>query len=224
MSAPAGLLVAFSGLPGTGKTTIARLLARELHATYLRIDDIEHAIRSAGLAPGPAGYLVGYALAEANLGPGRTVVADNVNPLQMTRDAWRRAAERAGARLLTVLVVCSDAAEHRRRVERRLAAPERDGLPSWADILDRPLEPWDRTPLTLDTAALAPPDAVAAIRHAIGATDPSPGSRAALTAGGQQATASGLTRWAIRKRTASSSYPSVTRGAQNTATVTVASG
>ncbi len=34
------MLVVFAGLPGAGKTTIARLLAKRLDAIYLRIDTI----------------------------------------------------------------------------------------------------------------------------------------------------------------------------------------
>ena len=33
-------LVIFSGLPGSGKTTLAKRLARELHVPYLCIDDV----------------------------------------------------------------------------------------------------------------------------------------------------------------------------------------
>jgi shikimate kinase len=36
-------LIVLSGLPGVGKTTIARELGRSLAAVYLRIDSIEHA-------------------------------------------------------------------------------------------------------------------------------------------------------------------------------------
>ena len=36
------MLTVLSGLPGVGKTTIARELARSLAAVYLRIDSIEH--------------------------------------------------------------------------------------------------------------------------------------------------------------------------------------
>jgi predicted kinase len=80
------MLVVFGGLPGTGKTTVARLVAARLRAAYLRIDAIEQAMRSAGVlaAPGevgPAGYMAAYALAEANLRLGLTVVADCANPL-----------------------------------------------------------------------------------------------------------------------------------------------
>jgi predicted kinase len=38
----------FGGLPGTGRTAIARGVARELNAVYVRIDSIEQAIRASG--------------------------------------------------------------------------------------------------------------------------------------------------------------------------------
>ena len=34
------MLIIFGGLPGTGKTTIARSLARKLSAAYVRIDSV----------------------------------------------------------------------------------------------------------------------------------------------------------------------------------------
>ncbi len=86
------MLVVVSGLPGTGKTTIAQQVARQSHATCLRIDAIDQAVRSANVLAddiGPAGYAVAYALSEANLRLGQVVVADCVNPLSITRAAWR---------------------------------------------------------------------------------------------------------------------------------------
>jgi predicted kinase len=47
-----GLLVEFSGLPGTGKSTLAGWLAREKGAVWLRIDEIENAMRRNGLTVG----------------------------------------------------------------------------------------------------------------------------------------------------------------------------
>jgi len=76
----ASVLIVFGGLPGTGKSTLARLIAQERRATYLRIDTIEQAIRASGMLAGdvgPSGYLVAYALAEANLALGQQVVADS---------------------------------------------------------------------------------------------------------------------------------------------------
>ena len=61
-------LVVFGGLPGTGKTTIAKDVARRTGAVYLRIDTIEQAVRSANVLAGdigPAGYVVANGVAES---------------------------------------------------------------------------------------------------------------------------------------------------------------
>jgi len=75
------MLIILGGLPGTGKTTIARELARQLGAVHVRIDSIEEAILDSGVWSSPindAGYRVGYAVAADNLRIGRTVIADSV--------------------------------------------------------------------------------------------------------------------------------------------------
>ena len=43
------MLIIFGGLPATGKTTIARELARQLGAVHVRIDSIEQAIWDSGV-------------------------------------------------------------------------------------------------------------------------------------------------------------------------------
>ena len=164
------LLIAFAGLPGTGKTTLARALADDLGATYLRIDTIEQALRP--WIPGdmgPAGYVVAYALAADNLRLGRTVVADSVNPIGLTRNGWRRVAGEASARLIEVEVVCSDAGEHRRRVERRVTDVPGLVLPTWQDVIDRQYEPWDTQPLIIDTANKTAGEALDQLQKAIAA-------------------------------------------------------
>ena len=116
------LLIVIGGLPATGKTSLARGLARALDAMHVRIDVIEQAVREAtncGDAIGPAGYIVAYAVAGDNLRLGRTVIADCVNPLPITRTAWRNVAERAGVSLIEIEAICSDPVEHRRRIESR---------------------------------------------------------------------------------------------------------
>jgi predicted kinase len=155
MAQAAGVLIALGGLPGTGKSSIARELAVRHGAVHLRIDTIEQALRRAGLAVGPAGYVVAYALAEDNLRLGRMVIADSVNPLAVTREAWRASAYRAGARVVEVEVCCTDVAEHRHRIESRL--PDIDGhvLPTWQDVVDRRYEPWTDEHIIIDTARLA---------------------------------------------------------------------
>lgn len=164
------MFIAFAGLPGTGKSTIARELARRLGAVYLRIDTIEQAIRSAGSADvGPAGYLTAYRLAADNLGLGRTVIADSVNPLAITRDAYRRVAQDADVGFLEVEVVCSDTAAHRRRVETRQVEVEGLVAPTWDEVRNQHDEAWNRPHLVLDSASLSVTKSVEAILEAMAA-------------------------------------------------------
>jgi predicted kinase len=164
------ILIVFSGLPGTGKTAIARQLASQLGATYVRIDTIEQALRaSMGLGDdvGVAGYAVAYEISEANLTPGRSVVSDSVNPLAITRDAWRDVAQRSNAAIIEVEVICSDATEHRRRVESR--SSDIPGLvqPTWEAIDNRDYEPWQRSVLRIDTAQMRENEAINLIMQAV---------------------------------------------------------
>lgn len=164
------MLIIFGGRPGTGKTTIARELARRIGALYLRIDSIEQGILRSAIgveSVEDAGYRVAYAVAEDNLRLGRTVVADSVNPLQLTRNAWHDVARRAAVGSLDVEVVCSDEDEHKRRIETR--APDIAGhrLPTWDETVERQYEPWDRQRLLIDTARSTVEQSVAAIQAAI---------------------------------------------------------
>ncbi len=152
MAAPT--LIVFAGLPGSGKSTLARLLAVEVGAVLLRIDSIEQAIRD-GIGDrfaGPEGYLAAYAVAADNLKLGRTVIADSVNPLALTRAAWRAVGEDAQANVQEVEIICSDPDEHRRRVETRITDVPNLELPSWTDIVGSDYQPWDSARLVIDTA------------------------------------------------------------------------
>ena len=54
------MLIVLSGLPGVGKTTIARELAGAMGAVHVRIDSIEQALRDMGQEVGGEGYAVAY--------------------------------------------------------------------------------------------------------------------------------------------------------------------
>jgi predicted kinase len=154
------MLVIFSGLPGAGKSTLARRLAGDMGAVWLRIDTIDRAMVDSGEAMaavkafdiGVAGYCVAYAVAEDNLCLGLTVIADSVNPLEITRRAWRNAAARAGVGAVEIEVICSDQTEHRRRFETR--SVERAALVpvTWQDVVERDYEPWTGDRVLVDTA------------------------------------------------------------------------
>ena len=91
------------------------------------------------------------------------VIADSVNPLPMTRAAWREVGGRAGKRTVEVEIVCSDPGEHRRRIESRVADIPGHALPAWADVVARDYRPWDRDLVRIDTARTGVDEAVATL-------------------------------------------------------------
>jgi predicted kinase len=131
------MLIVLGGLPGVGKTTIARELARRLGGVHIRIDSIEQAIRESGVTDvsiDDAGYRVGYAVTEDNLRLGRIVIADSVNPLPITRDAWLAVAHRAAVTAVEVEVACS--------TSRNIAAGSNRGGARFRDSVDQPGMRW----------------------------------------------------------------------------------
>ncbi len=146
------MLISFSGLPGSGKSTIARAVARQLGAAYLRIDTIEDELFCLGGAPiveNGGGYVIACKVAEDNLQLGRIVVADCVNPSAVTRQAWTKVALRTGTSIVDVHLVCSNAQEHERRIKSRL--PGSRGA-DWDEIRKRHIEPPHPDALIVDTA------------------------------------------------------------------------
>jgi predicted kinase len=157
-------LVILGGRPASGKTTIARSVARALHAAYVRVDTIEEAIVSSSTLVhpvGPVGYVIAYTMAAENLQLGGVVVADTVNPLAVTRDAWRAVAGEAGAPYLDVEVVCSDPVEHERRATFRSVSGQRK--PTWAEITSLEYEPRTDDRLVVDTARSSVGECVAMV-------------------------------------------------------------
>ena len=146
------MLLILGGFPGAGKTAVAAGLARGIGAVHLRIDSIEQALRNSSVdVSGSEGYEVAYTIAEDNLRLGRTVIVDSVNPVKVTRSAWRSVARRTGRRYVEIEVVCSDPAEHRRRVETRTADIAGHELPTWQQVCEREYEPWEAG-IVADTA------------------------------------------------------------------------
>jgi len=160
------MLIVFGGLPGVGKSTIAQNIVRKLSAVYLRIDSVEQALIRSGIDSteiGPSGYVIGYAVAKDNLQLGLTVVADSVNPLEITRQAWRNVALEVGVQCIEIELICSDHAEHRCRVESRTADIPGHQLPNWQNVLEREYETWDSEHLIVDTSMTSADQVVDAI-------------------------------------------------------------
>lgn len=156
-------LVAMSGLPGAGKSTVARALAEALGAVIVSVDSIEDALHRAGLEAGPqtglAAYLVAEVVARDALGLGQSVVVDAANYVEEARRMWRELARECRVELTWFEVVCSDEAMHRHRLVSRDRGFGPSLEPSWEEVKARhaETEPWaalDRDRLVrIDTAA-----------------------------------------------------------------------
>jgi len=165
-------LFIWAGLPGTGKTTLAKQLASRLNALYLRIDTIEQTIRDAcQMQVGDEGYRLAYQIAADNLRLGISVVADSCNPIEMTRASWEQVARDSGAAFINMEVVCTDSREHRQRIESR--KPDIAGLrlPTWHDVQQREYHPWTRDRIVVDTAGRTEADCMDELLRAIGSRD-----------------------------------------------------
>lgn len=146
-------LYVFSGLPGTGKTTLAMLLAKRLAAAYLRIDTVEQALLDlCSFNAEGEGYRLSYRVAADNLRLGVSVVADSCNTMELTRREWQAVAAANGAHCSDIEICCSDQAEHRRRVETRDGGSQGLYLPSWTEVRNREYEPWQSDRTVVDTA------------------------------------------------------------------------
>ena len=86
-----------------------------------------------------------------------------MNPLQITRDAWRDVAIQEGAKYLEIEIICSDIQQHKERVESRISDIAGLVLPDWQSVASREYQPWNREHMVLDTAKLQIEEAVDAV-------------------------------------------------------------
>jgi predicted kinase len=146
-----------AGLPASGKTTLAQLLAAEFQAVHLRIDTIEQALRDlCDIEVEAEGYRLAYRVAADNLRLGLSVVADSCNTIELSRREWEGVAQAENVEFVNVEVICSDSAEHRRRVESRATSVPNLKLSTWDQVLAREYHAWSVPRITIDTAGRTP--------------------------------------------------------------------
>ena len=161
-------LFIFSGLPGTGKTTLSKRFAQTIGAVHLRIDTIEQGLRDlCGIKVEGEGYRMAYRIAADNLQLGMNVIADSCNPIELTRHEWEQVADNNGAEFINIELVCSDESEHRRRVESRMADISGLKLPTWNDVMNREYHTWTKNRIVIDTAGQSESECLKALMLAI---------------------------------------------------------
>lgn len=152
------VLIVISGLPGTGKSTVAAAVAARAGAVHFSVDDFEQALLASGVeqgwTTGVAAYEVVRVAAERTLALGHMVVVDAVNDSEPARDTWRRAASAAGSDLRFVVLTPPDALEHRRRLETRRRGLLHVSEPTWEQVEARAAAyaPWAEEPFAADAA------------------------------------------------------------------------
>ncbi|MDA0150201.1 AAA family ATPase [Vibrio sp. LaRot3] len=146
-------LYIFSGLPASGKSTLAKRLAKHYSAMYIRIDSVEQGLRDlCNYSVEGEGYRLSYRLIRDNLLLGNSAIADSCNPIPLTREEWQQVAIDANADFINIEVSCSDMLEHQHRVENRVNEVANLQLPTWQQVLDREYHPWSGEVIRIDTA------------------------------------------------------------------------
>jgi hypothetical protein len=158
------LLVLVTGLPGTGKSTVAEAISTHLRAPVLshdwamsglrRYPEIQAALDSMEpIGHRVVGWSILNALARSHLRQGGNAILDGV-ARSVQIDECDAVARGEGARFVLVTTRCSDRALHRSRIEGRQRL-----IPNWYEVdwsrVERSLETWEepeQVDLGLDSA------------------------------------------------------------------------
>jgi len=138
-------LIILSGLPGTGKTTLAKLLAKKLSLVYLRLDCIEtpYNTSNSNASINGEGYYAMINLAKENLQLNQNVILDSVNPLHVTRRMFTLLGEETKSDIFQFEIKIKDKLTHKKRVENRLPDISNHQVPKWNSVLNHEYEEWD---------------------------------------------------------------------------------
>ena len=137
---PDPLLIVFAGAPGTGKSTLARAVARDLRAVYLDKDTIKDTamalgreMKVEGIADyaGALSYTLLIPLARDNLTVGQSVVVDSPAGYRAFQDAIENLVRAVKVDFKLVECITTDEGLLRERVARRAHDLPDDRVREW---------------------------------------------------------------------------------------------
>ncbi len=150
-------LIVFSGLPGTGKSSLAETIGREMGIPVFAKDWLMGVVEPfdvqlAPIANAQLGYGLLTMLARRQLMLVQSAILDSVLGLVEGRREWQALADEYGAAFYAIETICSDVELHRSRLEGRTR-----GIPGWNEIswadVERTrgyFEAWDGERLIVD--------------------------------------------------------------------------
>lgn len=168
-------LILFAGLPGGGKTTLARLVAQRLRLPMFSKDRVQRVLRDHHLAAENTGdgYYIILDLADEQLSLGVSAILDATFPLDHFRMVASEIAARHSARFCAFYCYCSDDGVWQRRMTQRVQYVPGWRPVGWDDVLRMRsyYQPWGANAVPIDS--LKPPeenvvtviDAIASATH-----------------------------------------------------------
>lgn len=153
-------LILFAGMPGSGKTTLARMVARELRLPIFSKDRMQRVLRDHHLTAENTGdgYYIILDLADEQLNLGVSVILDATFPLDHFRTVANEIALRHSAHFCAIYCYNSDDDVWRKRMEKRVQYVPGWRPVGWEDVLRMRTyyQPWGDNALALDS--MRPPE------------------------------------------------------------------
>ncbi|MEO8610835.1 MAG: ATP-binding protein [Chloroflexota bacterium] len=153
-------LILFTGMPGSGKTTLARMVARRLNVPVFAKDRVQRVLRDHHLAPEHSGdgYFIILDIADELLSLGLSVILDATFPLDHFRMVASEIAARHKSKFSALYCYCSDETVWKERMTDRVHYVPGWKPVGWSDVerMKEYYQSWNNNALFLDS--MNPPE------------------------------------------------------------------